>query len=765
MAAALALGAATSAVATGASGGAPLPIRFSVAKGRLTVTTPDYRLTLSAQSGAMLELVDRRTGSPLVRGSNGCMWGAVATDLTTIGGCAYSPAGPARFSYRWRQAASTLTLSYSPDPHAERRVQATVELTAGRSSLDVRVALDNRWGRPLHSVLVPADLLIDATRVRAGYAPNFLPGVRFRPSFFTRPGNNVVTYPGRWAFADYLALDVARSHLALYSVNPAPAPLAPVDLGFIRNGEPVPCSGPVFCVTHVFQTWIRDGETWSSPTVRLRVGGTVEDTILAYRRDNGVDRYPSAADKLGPRLDVLARAPLIKADPWKGLPPFRAWGPALGRLPSPALLHPVAFQPRGHDEDYPDFLPPDPRWGSLDDLRGVVATARSLGQLVMPYLNVSWWDDQSPSVQGLPPPLTPADIAMQTSSGRVVREQYGNRDGYVVSPWARYVRDRVAALMEEWRRDVPADCLFFDQIGARPWRRDFNPAAPSPLAYADGWLSLFAPYANRCLMVEDGWDRLGASFSGFQGGLLQMARQHDWPNEHWGAGTWEPYPLALWLLHDKVLFYQHDLYEGTMTADPEVLTFNLAFGLILSFAWDGEARTLDSPWMGLVGRIQRLLGPYYAGRPLTGFRSLGPVATETEFGGDYSLIANWSRDDPFDVDGYRIAPLGFLARTADGRVLAGAFGDAWSGVSFMGDESPARSGFSQSRRRQPTVSPSLDDSGSPRRDARPSSDWVPPRTLGAAANGTRYTARLSGQETPKYSIAPWSPRVTLAGLG
>jgi len=683
LAAALALAAlALAALTPGATGGSsPAPIRFSAAKpGRLVVTAPGYRLTLSAENGALLELVDRRSGVRLLRGSNGCLWAATATDLTSVGGCNYGPPAAGRFSYRWRQATSTLTLRYEAGAGEARRVEATAVVTAARSHLDLQLRLESRFGRPLQSVLFPADLFAAAAAVRAGYAPNFLPGVRFRPSFFTRPGDNVVRYPSRWAFADYLALDIGRSHLALSSVNPAPAPVAPVDLGFIRNAPPAPCSGSAFCITHVFQTWIRDGETWSSPLVRLRVGGSVEDTILAYRRDNGVDRYPSLADKLGARLQTLARAPLIKADPWKGLPPFRGWRDELERLPSPALLHPVAFQPRGHDEDYPDFLPPDPRWGTLEDFRGAVDAAHSLGQLVMPYLNVSWWDDQSPSVRGLPPPLIPADIALQTTAGRPLSEQYNGHDGYVVSPWAPYVRGRVRALMEEWRRDVAADCLFFDQIGARPWRRDFNPAAPGPLAYADGWLSLLAPYADRCLMVEDGWDRLAASVSGFHGGLLQMAREHDWPDTHWGEGTWEPYPLALWLLHDKVLLYQHDLYEGTMTQDAEVLTFNLAFGLVLSASW--EAGTLDDPWLALAGRVQRLLGPYYAGRPLTGYRSLAPAVTESEFGGGYSVIANWSSEEPFDVGGYRIAPLGFLARTADGRVLAGAFGDVWSGVTL-----------------------------------------------------------------------------------
>jgi hypothetical protein len=669
--------------AAGARKPKPPPVTFNAKPAsRLVISTAAYRLTLSKDNGSLLELVDRRTGTRLVRGQAGCGWAVTLTGSAAFGGCAFSRAGDNRFTHRWDRAASTLTLRYEAPP-GEERVEATVVLTPRKTYVDLELKLESHDSR-VAAALFPADLLGDVAGVRGVYTPTFLPGIRLLPSFFESPHRNVERYPSRWAFADFLAADVGRSHFSLYSVNPATRPIAPVDLGVVYDPERGSCSGTAFCLTHAFQTWLTPGTEWSSPRVRLRVGGTAEESILAYRRENGIGSYPSLETKLGERLDVLARAPLIKADLWKGLPRFEDWGPSLRRLPTPSLLHPVAFQPRGHDEDYPDFLPPDSRWGSVGDFVRALAEARSLGHLVMPYLNVSWWDNQSPTVRLLPPPLTAKDIAMQTAAGAPVMEQFGRKDGYIVSPHVPFVRERVESLLEQWRTEVPAECAFFDQIGARPWRLDFNPAAPTPLAYQDGWLATFGAFRDRCLMAEDGWDRLADSFVGFHGGLLEMQREHQWPEKRWGAGNWEPYPLALWLLHDKVLLYQHDLYEGTMTDDPEVLTFNVAFGLVSSYNWDGDLRTLDSPWLGLVGRVQRLLGPRYAGRPLTSYRRVAADVTETEFG-DYSVVANWSRSTPFEVDGYRIAPLGFLARAGDGRLLAGAFGDTWTGVSFGDD--------------------------------------------------------------------------------
>jgi Domain of unknown function (DUF6259) len=644
------------------------------AKNRVVLTTPAYRLALAKRNGRVIELVDRAAGARVVVAANGCLWGAVpAHEDEYVGGCSYARVGDRRFSYRWDKRTATLTLGYRS--LAERTLDALVVLQARRAWFDLRLTVRNRRMDVLGAVAFPADLMGDVGTVESGYAPTFLPGVRLNPSFFSRVGRNLYTYPSRWAFADYLALDAGGGHLSVSTV--APERPAPVELGFLHDQPAGACGGRSFCVVHRFQTWIPEGQTWTSPVVRVRVGATAESTIRAYRLDNGIDDYPSVASKLGPLLDTLARAPLVKADLPK-LKPFRDWRPDLRRLPSPALVHPVAFQPRGHDENDPDFLPPDPAWGTNADFRAMIDTAHSLGLLVMPYLNVTWWDEQSPTVQGLPAPLRSQDVAVQNEAGEPWLEKFGENAGVVTSPHVPVVRERVAEVMEEWRTEMPVDCVFHDQLGARPWRRDFNPEAPNPLAYYDGWLELMAPYRDRCVMVEDGWDRLARDSVAFHGSMLMMQREHQYADRWWGEGTWEPYPLALWLLHDKVLLYQHDLFEGTMVVDPEVLTWNMAFGLVSAFSWNDRIDSLASPWLGLAGAMQQAVGPHYAGQPLTAYRVLSDRVTETAFG-DLSVVANWNAEAGYTVDGHGVAPQGFLARTADDRLVAGAFAGTFYG--------------------------------------------------------------------------------------
>ena len=654
-----------------APAGAARSIAFTHTLARLQLQAPGYTLTLSARNGKVLALRDRAAGRLLTGSTARCLWGAIAnTDSSYLGGCSFAPGSARRFTYRWSSARSTLTLTYASTHFGT----AVVTVHATTSSLDLRLSIANR-GRLLQRVRFPDGLDGDTRTVSAGYAPNALPGVRLKPAFFSRVGTDVQIYPSRWAFADYLAYDAGSAHLALYTVAPA-GPLHPAQIGFAHTSGAIGCGGTAFCVIHEYETWIRRGTTWTSPVVRLRVGGTVEQSVLAYKHDNAIDAYPSVAAKLGTQFATYARAPLIKANvPLVG--PFRTWASRFAELPSPAIIHPAGFQAGGFDRNDPDFLPLDPTTaGSVADFAAMIAAAHAHGDLVMPYGNLSWWDPQSPSLRA----VETNAVAALDPKGAPQTVSYGEQTGVIVSPYAPAVKVRVARYMDEWFSQVPSDCLFIDQVGARPWLYDFNPAAPTPLAYDDGWLDVLRTYSSRCLMVEDGWDRLARNAVGFHGSLLMMSREVDLPDTYFGAGNWEPYPLATWLFHDKVLMYEHDLYDGTMARDDEVLAWNMLFGLVGSYSWDALAPGRN-PQLDLVSLLQQTLGPHYAGVALSRYRELGPSVAESTFG-DLDVVGNLGAAQPYVLDGYGVAPHGFLARTNDGSLVAADVTGTFDGVAL-----------------------------------------------------------------------------------
>jgi hypothetical protein len=107
--------------------------------------------------------------------------------------------------------------------------------------------------------------------------------------------------------------------------------------------------------------------------------------------------------------------------------------------------------------------------------------------------------------------------------------------------------------------------------------------------------------------------------------------------------------------------------------------WNVAFGLVHSLNWDGQKRTLDTPWPRLVGTLQRTLGPHYVGKPLARYRRVARDVTESVFG-DLVVRANWSQARTHVTGASRVAPHGFLARTRRGDVVAGAFTGLFEGA-------------------------------------------------------------------------------------
>jgi hypothetical protein len=188
-------------------------------------------------------------------------------------------------------------------------------------------------------------------------------------------------------------------------------------------------------------------------------------------------------------------------------------------------------------------------------------------------------------------------------------------------------------------------------------------------------------------MTEDGWDRLAASETAFSGSLLTGSTGWTPTTVRWGPGSrgntafgpgnWEPYPLGVWLFHDKVLFYHHDLDNLPMNAGAEVLTWNAAFGVMAGYHWP-ELRSSSPDWVAIATAFQPAILSRTAGRMLSAYRTLTPDVTESRFD-DLAVIANWNASSPYDVDGYTVAPSGCLARTDDGSVMGGAFVDRFNG--------------------------------------------------------------------------------------
>ncbi len=640
----------------------------------IKLSNPYYELGLSKSNGAITYLTDKGTGQPVTDGDmSGNLWVVTFTD--SIQSSTYSPTGPNRFSYSWLPSSRQLMLVYTPDPANQNHINVTVRINASKSKgFTLQMEMQNHWGYAPSEIKFPADLTFHKADIKEVLLP-ILPGVVLESGFFARGISFETSYPGYpGVFADFMAVSSARGSFAIYSkAVDGQDHIVPAFFGVNLTQ----CTDQqATCLTHNYRARPLNKTTWMSPLVHIRVSETRQDTIQQFREDDGLSTYQSSQTKLGLLYDKFVQMPLYKADAVQLGLKFSDYASLLAKVPFPGLLHSVGYMPGGHDHSYPDFLPPDPQWGSTGDMAAMFMQAQSMGFLVMPYINPTWWDGSSPTLLHLPKDTTITNISAINANTMQLEECYGcpanPRYGYAVSPYVDFIQNRLSQVMAQMKKDVPSDLIFEDQIGARVTLFDFNPSEPSIDAYTQGWIEHTRKYAGSKLMTEDGFDRLVETEIGFNGGTLLSDRNGE-TDIWWGNHNWHYYPFVTLAARDKVFFYQHDLAPESFTQNEPILLWNVAMGYMLSYDLNPSDRLgggVKDPFIKIVASFQKYVLSQYASELMASYTNLGPKLTRSAFE-SVEVTANWDGKNEAEQGNFTLAPSGFLIQKKDGSLNAG----------------------------------------------------------------------------------------------
>ena len=543
----------------------------------------------------------------------------------------------------------------------------------------MQMTLESHVGYATDEVRFPADLSFTRANMQEALLP-ILPGIVLEDSFFKQAANYEINYPGYpGVFADFVALKLTSGQFAMYT-TPGGQPLYPTVIGFNASSC---ANGYSTCYTHSFKPKAADGSVWTSPQVVIRIGQDWQQSIQAFRQDDGLADAPSIQTKLGDLYEPVIQSPMYKADNSQLNLKFKDYPAYLASVPTPGILHLVAFQPRGFDRNYPDFIPPNPDYGTTADLSAMFKQVKEMGFVVMPYTNPTWWDEKAPTLMKLPAGTSLSDVATLNEMGMQIEECYGcpgsPKYGYVVSPYSKVVTDRLDLLMKQITQDVPSDMVFEDQIGARAAVFDYGKTPPSADMYLQGWLDHTAKYSANHLMTELGFDRLVMTEVGLDGSVLLPERTNLTMNWWWN-GTWHYYPFVGMAARDKVLFYQHDLAPETFTQQKSTLTWNAAMGYMTGYdpfkaAFGGGK---GDPFIQVAAAFQRDVFATYAAERVTDYVNVQPDVTRTTFE-TVAVTANWSTQESYTQDGFELAPQGLLVQAQDGSLTAGIF-LAYNGV-------------------------------------------------------------------------------------
>lgn len=654
----------------------PLMIDDS-AENMLRLQTRNGELVFDKTSGNLLAVIDRASGEKLIFSSaQGALWRlAFNYSGQAVASTDYSPAGARSFEYQWLPEQHELRLQYIPDPSAGKGISVEVRVKpVGESQFDLQLTLQNHQGYEVAELRFPDGWMTRRESIREALLP-IMPGVILKQGFFVQGGKDaMVGYPG-WpgVFADFTGIRTAGGQVVLYT-TPVDPPLIPITYGFKFTGCPDQTS---ICWVHALKPRILPEKTWTSPVLHIRIGGSWGEAMEAYRKDSGLAQFRSLGEKLGPLFEKVSRAPLLKADASQLSLSFADYPALLDRLPAPGLIHLVGYGPGGFDRNYPDFLPPDPRFGTTEDLVRLAEEIRAHGLLLMPYTNPTWWDGKSPTLRTLPKEVHLLDVVVVNDQGMHLEECYGcptdPHYGYVVSPYATFVQERLRRLMDDFSSLKIADILFEDQIGARAAVYDYNKAAPSPDSYLQGWVEHTRAFEKMHLATEGGFDQLGETEVGFHGSVLLSARRGE-TTSWWGEGNWRYYPFVTQVARDRVFFYQHNLAPETFTHNKATLGWNAAMGYQLSYdlVRSQYGGGIEDEMLEVVVAFQSRVLASYAGERVQGYTHLNENVTQTDFE-TAMVFYNWDASKTYSLGDYSVPGNGFLILKKDGSLVAGIF--------------------------------------------------------------------------------------------
>ena len=424
------------------------------------------------------------------------------------------------------------------------------------------------------------------------------------------------------AFADFLHLDGRAGLSSIYRVQPqTEAPwVGAQDKSVIFIPGALGCGADERggYADRTFTAYIAAGETWRAPAVRLTIGTEAPADLAAYAAANAITR--KLADKFSPEVYAKFKQSVLVYYAGNA----REKTDNLGRLPVPTLIHFADYLHGGFDKQYPDHLPPNPNFGTPEEFHAFLDRAHQMGHLVMPYTNPTWWCDHPKG-----PTFEAAGDAplLKGLDGKPAYERYAQNDGWTITFWHPAVQAANRKTVRQFTDEYPVDMLFQDQNGARSWSWDSNPASPTPYAYSEGLISQIAEDCKaKPLSTENGWDRVvnsEAQLCGLSWGIVPTEGSPSWVGKmknEYPADTWEIYPVAQYIAHDKCSFIHHDL--GQFVMNQETLSWTLGLGYGLSYTCGAAALANDGPreWLNWLDRLQKSVCARYIGEPVKAFR-------------------------------------------------------------------------------------------------------------------------------------------------
>ena len=571
------------------------------------------------------------------------------------------------------------------------RADVEVECQRIGGGWDLRAKVVAKDTSPILSVELPPRLRFDGKRVSRFTVPQrdcMGPGMAFNSAFFDysrsksdraffRTGKYSVDYPT--AFADFVHMACKNGEtVAMFGLRPRPKHepwLMPQENRFVPGALSCGVDAHSGWTDRRFVTYVKAGETWFTPRVRIAAGRTLSGALDEYARENTLEK--TLADKIPDAAlrEKFKYAPYFVFSYNSTCAEIRK---ALDFLPSGTHIRLYGYMKGGFDRQYPDFLPPRRKFGTAQELKDLLADIRSRGMLVSPYINPTFWCDNPRGETFLAAGEAPLAVGLD---GQRYPEKYGTATGWATTLWHPAVRAANEKMRRQFVEEYPVDMIFEDQHGARKFLYDMNPASPSPRDYTEGIISLCEEGSRIApLGTENGWDRVAnemVMLEGLSYFVFPSSRRPKWVTSmkrEYPPHLWEMELVAQRLCHGKALFKHHD--NGQFVDSEKAIAWTLALGYLMN--WGTSAKELienekHQAWFRRLAEIQKTVVAPLSERRLISFKhdraaifreGNDPVNEDddgfviADYEGGCRLIVNLGPVERI-VDGVKLSPYGY----------------------------------------------------------------------------------------------------------
>ena len=573
-------------------------------------------------------------------------------------------------SKEWNQETGQLVLGYQHD-----RTDVTVNLSIKDNGVDIKAGIKNKCEDPVQMISVPSSWSVYYTKNNTIIMPLSNGAIEYESinwNYYDSIGSAFDGFMinGDRLFASYYTQDSYKNEDKPYLATQS-----------VYNGAKT--NQYRMSVENNTIVWREKGEAVEGINLSMRVYDTMRDWADDYvLRNYGEMR--TALEKVQEQdRATFPKSYMIYLNNGR----FSEFSELSKYMPGHVQFHlGTAMHLNEEQSEYsnfdafPNYFPPNEKWGTMQDYKNFVSTLNSGGHFYMPRTSHYYYTEGSDVDLKYASEGGGASLAIRRIDGKPQQATWG-LPGWLYSPFSKNANEYLEDSFKIWTEELGATTYFTNVVAimqAYGHRYDFHPDGSSPDLIHDQLLKNFKYFGEQIPIFGEG---SSGSRVPYQLGMMSDPRWDPdtevvsyMKAESRGRFIQSRPDIGCVLQSEYIRYYPHNIGEGGQTSF-RALTHSFMYNTALKTSVDLSVEKRDSKWRWI--RAQAILADLISSR-LFGARAEDEEELLTEDGVkrmNYSgniVTANFS-ENGYSLGNNEITRNGYDFKSADGLVESGVY--------------------------------------------------------------------------------------------